>query len=121
MWTSSIKIGIFYLFAAEVRLSSSTIVDSFSYCSLLVPSVITTVINATFSILEKSIHAFSTVISMPRHVYVNFNKFQDKIPTPCSLLPAPHSLLPAHILPFPVHVVEDIPSKLSVLLASLPH
>ena len=91
MWTSSIKIGIFYHFAADVRLSSSTVVGSFSYCSLLVPSFITTVIDATFSILEKSIHAFSTVIGLPRHVCVNFNKFQDKIPAPHSPLPAPRS------------------------------
>ena len=92
---SSIKIGIFYHFAIEERLSSSTVVGSFSYYSPSVPSFITTIIDATFSILKKSIHSLPTVIGLPRHVCLHFNKFKDQIPIP-------HSLLPAHILAFPV-------------------
>ena len=52
----------FYHFAVEKRLLSSTVVGSFSYYSLSVPSFITTVIDATINILEKSIHSLSTVI-----------------------------------------------------------
>ena len=80
---------------AKEHLSSSTEVGSFFYYSLLVPSFITTVIDATFGILEKFIHSLPTVIGLPRHVYVDFNKFEDKIP-------APRSLLPSHILAFPL-------------------
>ena len=68
MWKSFIKIGIFYRFTIEERLSSSMVVGSFSYYSLSVPSFITTVIDATFNILEKSIHSLPMVIGLPRHV-----------------------------------------------------
>ena len=93
MWMSSIKIGIFYHFVVEERLSSSTVVGSFSYYSPSVPSFITMVIDATFNILEKSIHSLPTVIGLPRHVCLNFNKFKDQIPAPRSPLPAPRSPL----------------------------
>jgi hypothetical protein len=51
LWTSSIKIGNFFHFSVEERLSSSMVVGSLSYYPPSVPIFITTVIEATSNIL----------------------------------------------------------------------